>query len=88
MTKIPLSATRSRVLVVALRNPKVPGASGMKTLTFPFERAGFRYELIEREGLICLGQANQARQELLGLRSSEAADRTGQDSIQQFCSGA
>lgn len=26
----------------------------MKTLSFPFERAGFRYDLIERQGLVCL----------------------------------
>ena len=26
----------------------------MKSLAFPFERAGFRYELIERQGLVCL----------------------------------
>ena len=26
----------------------------MKSLAFPFERAGFRYELIDRQGLVCL----------------------------------
>ena len=26
----------------------------MKTLTFPFDARGFRYELIERQGLVCL----------------------------------
>lgn len=26
----------------------------MKSLAFPFERAGFRYDLIERQGLVCL----------------------------------
>ena len=26
----------------------------MKPLAFPFERAGFRYDLIERQGLVCL----------------------------------
>jgi hypothetical protein len=29
----------------------------MKVLAFPFEWRGFRYELIERQGLVCLVKA-------------------------------